>query len=380
MASSATSSWRPHPIILRVAAHAGCLVVIGAAIWLVLQVLAQLTLVLFPVAVALFLTRVLSVPGGWLRRRGWRPAPAATTVLLGFLAVVALAVALIAPPMIEEFRDLGPTVEEGLTDIEDWIVRDAPVDVTRSDLDDLKDDAADRGREALGESQEQVTAGALAVLAGLAGLLLALILTFFALKDGPALQQWATRTVPERRRDEAVTVARASWATLGGYLRGAALLGIVEAITIGIAMTIVGSGLALPVMLLTFVAAFVPLVGATVAGIVAVLVTLASGGLIDALIIAAVAVIVQQFDNDLLAPWIYGKALSMHPATILLSITTGTALFGFVGTVAAVPLTAVVLSSVAALRGARPTGDGDATTATGAPEPPGSGPATSGGP
>lgn len=380
MASSATSSWRPHPIILRVAAHAGCLVVIGAAIWLVLQVLAQLTLVLFPVAVALFLTRVLSVPGGWLRRRGWRPAPAATTVLLGFLAVVALAVALIAPPMIEEFRDLGPTVEEGLTDIEDWIVRDAPVDVTRSDLDDLKDDAADRGREALGESQEQVTAGALAVLAGLAGLLLALILTFFALKDGPALQQWATRTVPERRRDEAVTVARASWATLGGYLRGAALLGIVEAITIGIAMTIVGSGLALPVMLLTFVAAFVPLVGATVAGIVAVLVTLASGGLIDALIIAAVAVIVQQFDNDLLAPWIYGKALSMHPATILLSITTGTALFGFVGTVAAVPLTAVVLSSVAALRGARPTGDGDATTARGAPEPPGSGPATSGGP
>ncbi|HXH59161.1 AI-2E family transporter [Iamia sp.] len=380
MAPSATSSWRPHPTILRVAAHAGCLVVIGAAIWLVLQVVAQLTLVLFPVAVAIFLTRVLSVPGGWLRRRGWRPAPAAATVLLGFLAVVALAVALIAPPMIEEFRDLGPTVEEGLTDIEDWLVRDAPVDVTRSELDDLKDDAADRGREALGESQDQVTQGALAVLSGLAGLLLALILTFFALKDGPALQQWATRTVPERRRDEAVTVARASWGSLGGYLRGAALLGIVEAITIGIAMTIVGSGLVLPVMLLTFVAAFVPLVGATVAGIVAVLVTLASGGLIDALIIAAVAVVVQQFDNDLLAPWIYGKALSMHPATILLSITTGTALFGFVGTVAAVPLTAVVLSSVAALRGARPTSDGDAATATGAPEPAGPGPATSGGP
>lgn len=368
-------SWRPHPTILRVAAHAGCLVVIGAAIWLVLQVLAQLALVLFPVTVVLLLTRVLSVPGGWLRRRGWRPAPAAAAVLLGFLAVVALAVALIAPPMIEEFRDLGPTVEEGLTDIEDWIVRDAPVDVSRSDLDDLKDTAADRGREALGESQEQVTAGALAVLSGLAGLLLALILTFFALKDGPALQQWATRTVPERRRDDVVAVARASWATLGGYLRGAALLGVVEGITIGIAMAIVGSSLVLPVMLLTFVAAFVPVVGATVAGIVAVLVTLASGGLVNALIIAAVALAVQQFDNDLLAPWIYGKALSMHPATILLSITTGTALFGFVGTVTAVPLVAVMLSSVAAVRerqsgtGARATTDDAAGSGSGGPDP-----------
>lgn len=368
-------SWRPHPTILRVAAHAGCLVVIGAAIWLVLQVLAQLALVLFPVTVVLLLTRVLSVPGGWLRRRGWRPAPAAAAVLLGFLAVVALAVALIAPPMIEEFRDLGPTVEEGLTDIEDWIVRDAPVDVSRSDLDDLKDTAADRGREALGESQEQVTAGALAVLSGLAGLLLALILTFFALKDGPTFQQWATRTVPERRRDDVVAVARASWATLGGYLRGAALLGVVEGITIGIAMAIVGSSLVLPVMLLTFVAAFVPVVGATVAGIVAVLVTLASGGLVNALIIAAVALAVQQFDNDLLAPWIYGKALSMHPATILLSITTGTALFGFVGTVTAVPLVAVMLSSVAAVRerqsgtGARATTDDAAGSGSGGPDP-----------
>ena len=115
-------------------------------------------------------------------------------------------------------------------------------------------------------------------------------------------------------------------------------------------MALVGSGLVLPVMLLTFFAAFVPLVGATVAGIVAVLVTLATEGLVPALIVGIVAIVVQQLDNDILAPWIYGKSLSLHPAVVLLAITTGTALFGFVGTVLAVPITATVVTAVVDLR------------------------------
>lgn len=339
-------------MVVKVAAYAACVVVIGAATWLVLTVVGRLSLALFPVVVALFLTRVLSVPSGWLRRRGWRPAPAAGVTMLGFLLVVAGAIALIAPPLVAEFQDLGPTLEDGVTEIEDWIVDETSLDVTRADLNDLEDDIAERGRDALESSQSQVVEGARITLAALAGLILALILTFFALKDGPRFQESATRTVPEERRDTFVRVARASWAALGGYLRGAALLGLVEAVIIGIAMALVGSSLVLPVMLLTFAAAFIPLVGATVAGIIAVVVTLATGGIVPALIVGATAIVVQQLDNDLLAPWIYGKALEMHPAVILLSITAGTALFGFVGTVLAVPLTAVILTSVAAVRDA----------------------------
>jgi len=363
-----TPTWRPHPAVLRVAVYAFCFLVIGAAVWLVVQVLSLLGLALFPVVVATFLTRVLSVPSGWLRRRGWRPAPSAAVVLVGFLVLVGLVIALIAPPMVREFSNLGSTVEDGVAEIEDWLVEDSPFDVTRRDVEDAKDDASRRARRVLRDSEGEVAAGARLALSGLVGLVLALIFTFFAVKDGPRFQRWALGLLPEQRRDDAVAVARASWASLGGYLRGAALLGVVEAFIIGGTMLVAGGSLILPVMLLTFVAAFVPLVGASVAGTIAVLVTLATGGLVNALAVGVVVILVQQFDNDLLAPWIYGKALSMHPAVILLSIATGTALFGFVGTVLAVPLTAVVINSVTALRGPPlDDGDGDARSSSMAP-------------
>ena len=98
-------------------------------------------------------------------------------------------------------------------------------------------------------------------------------------------------------------------------------------------------------MILTFAAAFVPLVGATAArrdrrpGH-----RWPPGGFVPALVVAVVAVLVQQLDNDLLAPWIFGENLELHPVVILLSIAAGTALFGFAGTVMAVPVTATVLS------------------------------------
>lgn len=350
MTSTMRPSWRPHPTVVKATAYAGCFVVIGAATWMLLQVLGRLSLVLFPIVLAMFLTRVLSVPAGWLRRRGWRPAPATAASLVGFLILVAGMIALIAPPMVREFSDLGPTLEDGLTEVEDWVVTETSLDVTRSDIQDIEDDVEARGREVIENSGDQVAKGAQVTLTALAGLILALILTFFAVKDGPKLQEWALRRAPEPRRARMLAVARATWTAIGGYLRGSALLGVVEAIVIGGAMALAGSGLVLPVMLLTFLAAFVPLVGAILAGAVAVLVTLATGGVVQALIVLAVAIVVQQLDNDLLAPLVFGKSLDLHPAVILLSIAAGTALFGFPGTVLAVPVTAAVLMSLSALR------------------------------
>lgn len=343
--------WYPHPTVLRATAYAACFVVAGVATWMVLQVLGRLALVLFPLAVALFATRALSIPAGWLRRRGWRPAPAAAATMVAALLVVAAVIGLIAPPMVEEFSNLGPTLDEGIGEVEDWLVEDSPWDLTRQEVEDAEDDIVQRGRDALESSEEQVTKGARTAVSGLAGLLLALILTFFALKDGPRFVQWVDGRLPAHRRDDVHAVAQASWAAIGGYLRGAALLGLVEAVVIGAAMWIMGAGLVIPVMILTFAAAFVPIVGATVAGVIAVLVTLAAGGLVPALVVGVVAILVQQLDNDLLAPWIYGKSLELHPAVILLAIAAGTALFGFAGTVLAVPVTATVISSIGALRG-----------------------------
>jgi len=120
----------------------------------------------------------------------------------------------------------------------------------------------------------------------------------------------------------------------------------VEAIVIGAAVWIVGGGLVAAVAVITLLGAFVPIVGAVVAGIVAVLVTLATAGTTQAVIVAAVALAVQQLDNDLLAPVIYGKSLRLHPLVILLGIASGTALFGFVGALLAVPTISVTINVI----------------------------------
>ena len=108
-----------------------------------------------------------------------------------------------------------------------------------------------------------------------------------------------------------------------------------------------GADLVVPVVVLTFAAAFVPFVGAIVAGVVATLVALATAGFGGAIIVAIVAVAVQQLDNDLLAPVVYGRALALHPLVVLFSIVAGGALIGFAGTVLAVPVTAVAVNVAA---------------------------------
>lgn len=353
-------------MVLRAAAYALCLIVLGFAAGMVLDLLSRLSIVLVPVLVAVYLTRILAVPGNWLTAHGWRPAPAAAAVLLGFLAVIAGLIWAVVPPMVDEFATLGETIEDGTEQVKDWLVEDSSFDVSRADIEDFEDTVSDRGRDALTESTDSIAQGARLVVEMVVSLVLALVLTFFAIKDGAQFQTWARSIVPRRRRAQADEVARSAWSTMGGYLRGSAMLGLLEGAIIGGTMALTGARLALPVALLTFAAAFVPLVGATVAGVIAVLVTLASAGLTEALIVAAVALAVQQLDNDLLAPWVFGKALSLHPVVILLSITAGTALFGFVGTLLAVPVTAIVIDTVAILRQPPPDAD-EPLTAAGAP-------------
>ncbi|HWC69065.1 MAG TPA: AI-2E family transporter, partial [Acidimicrobiales bacterium] len=187
-----------------------------------------------------------------------------------------------------------------------------------------------------------------AVLAAevVAGLLLAIVLTFFFLKDDRQLVRGLIRVLPSSRRAAADRLGHRGWDALGAYLRGAALLGIVEATVIGVTLLLVGADLALAVAAITFVAAFVPIVGAVVAGVVATLVALVTASPVAALIVAVVALVVQQLDNDLLGPLVYGRALRLHPLVILLGIAVGGALFGIVGTVLAVPVLAVVWNVV----------------------------------
>jgi predicted PurR-regulated permease PerM len=330
------------------AAYAWRLLVIAAAAVGVLWLIAQMWVAFSALAIALLLTRALSAPRN---RLGRLPRGAAAGLsLLGLLVVGAAVVAAISVAVAGEVSDLGPTVSTAIDDIEEWVVEDSPFDVSAQDVDEFRDNLGDRFSSGVRDSSGSIVSGALVAAEVGLSLLLALIITFFALKDGDRFVAWVRGAIPEERRPTADRMARRAWVTLGGYLRGAALLGVVEGIVIAVTLWLVGAELAVPMGVLTLLAAFVPFVGAIVAGAVAVLVALATGGVAAAAVVLVVAIVVQQIDNDLLAPLVYGKALDLHPVVILLAITGGAALFGIAGGVLAVPVTAVAWNVIAEAR------------------------------
>lgn len=343
------SAVRVHRSVDVAAAYAWRLIVIAVAALGALWLIRELWVVFAALVVALFLTRALAAPARWMRMRV-RPAPAAAIVLIGFLLVVAAVLTAVGAAVASEVGDLGPTVGTAVDDVTDWIVDDSPLDVSRADVRELRESFSDRIGGLARSSSGSIVSGALVVVEAALSLLLALVLTFFGLKDGDRLLAWVRRSVPGHREDVVVRMGARAWTTLGGYLRGAAMLGIVEGAIMAITLTVVGAELAVPVAVMTLLAAFVPFVGAIVAGALAVLVALATAGVLPAAIVLGVALVVQQLDNEVLAPLVYGRALDMHPVVVLLAITCGGALFGLPGSFLAVPVTAVVWNMVAESR------------------------------
>jgi len=341
---------RINPTVSRLGTYAWKLIGIGIVGWALLKLLNALWVLVLTAAIAVLLGRALDPVAAALRRRGMRRGLVAFVTLFGFLLIMAGIVSLLVPAMVNEFNDLGPTLENAVDDVEDWLVDDSPFDVSRQDINDFRDEAADRARDTLERQSGAVVSGTVVVFEVITGLVLALVSTFFLLKDGDRFCEWMVGHFPEERRPLTRRLAARAWRTLGGYLRGSALLGLIEGFIIGTTVWLVGGALAVPVAVITFFAAFVPFAGAVVAGAVAVLVTLVTAGFSEAVIVLVVAVLVQQFDNDLLAPVVFGRSLELHPLVILGAIVAGSTLFGAFGAVLAVPVSAVLINVLAEAR------------------------------
>ena len=175
---------------------------------------------------------------------------------------------------------------------------------------------------------------------GVGAVLMAVILFFF-LKDGQKIRDFLFGFLPPRQRRKAHTAAERSTVVLGGYLRGTSLIALIDGLIVGIAVAIMQIPLAVPLGVFVFIGGFIPIIGATVAGSLAVLVALIFNGPIAALVVLAIIVGVNQLEHHLLQPLLMGKVLSIHGLVILLALAAGSTLAGLVGALLAVPLTAV---------------------------------------
>lgn len=176
--------------------------------------------------------------------------------------------------------------------------------------------------------------------------ILALVLCFFYLKDGPRFLPWVSGLVGPRAAPHVSAIAQRSWVTLSGFIRAQAAVGLVDAVFIGIGLAVLGVPLALPLSVLVFFGAFIPIIGAVVTGALAALVALVTNGPVTALIVIALVLVVQQLEGNVLQPILVGRTLDLHPALVILAVTAGGTLAGIVGAFLAVPVVAVAAVAV----------------------------------
>ena len=187
----------------------------------------------------------------------------------------------------------------------------------------------------------------------LAGLILTVFITFFLLKDGKerwqglmiSFEKFRYGNTGEAYRAAIERSGRASgaaWTALVNYIRGTTIIALIHAVLIGIALWVLGVPLIMPLAILVFIAAYVPLVGILIVGALAILVTLATQGGVAAIILLLVFLGENQLESHLLQPLVIGRAVRLHPLEVIVVLAVGGIVAGIPGAIIAVPTAAVI--------------------------------------
>jgi len=320
-----------------------------AAVSVAVFVGVQLRLVVVPVLIAVLLAAAAGPLVDLLDRKMPRVVAVWTTLLLG-LGVLGGLGWLVGDAVASQWGDLTDGAVQGFEQLQGF-VESGPFGLPSVDVQDITSQL----QSVLQGSAVQAGAitGATAVAQVATGVVLAFVVLFFLLKDGRQIWAFFRAQLPTREHRRFDLVGIRSVEVLGGYVRGTATVASVDAIGIGVGLAIIGVPLALPLAVLTFVLAFVPIVGAVAAGAVAVLVALVSNGPVAAIWVLLVVLLVQQLESNVLQPILMGRYLSLHPLVILLALAAGSIVAGIIGAILAVPLAAVAWSAVQASREAK---------------------------
>ena len=341
------SSVHVPPGLSTTASYAWRLLVVLAAALVLAYALLRLRLVVVPVVLAAAIAALLHPQVDWLDRHRLPRSLAALLVALGWTAALLGAFTAVGMTVADDVPRLADGVDGGLQRLRDYL---AGLGVDALRLSQLQAQATDALRSNQRVLTTGVISGATLLAEVLAGFALFVVVLFFFLRDGRSMWRWVLARTAPAHRDDVDAGGRAAVATLAAYLRGTAVIATADAVLIGVALLVLGVPLVVPLAVLVFVGAFIPVVGSTIAGLVAVLVALVSEGPVTALLAGAAVVVVQQVEGDVLAPLVFGRALSLHPFVVLVTLTGGAVVGGVLGAAASVPLVAAGWAVVRAVR------------------------------
>jgi putative heme transporter len=337
----------PYPLQVAAALSWRLLVVTGMVV-VIGYVVITLRVVVIPIAVALLLAALLVPVVDWLTRHRVPRGLATLVVFIAGLALIGGLLGLVIQAFVAGLPELRTQVASSIEAIRVWL-QNPPFGLPPVNLQNLLDSAS----RSLTTNRTAITSGVLstAYTVGqyLTGAALVLFTLIYFLYSGRSMWRFLLGAVPRSARDRVDLAGQRGFASLGGFIRATALVAVVDAVGIGIGLVAVGAPLVVPLVALTFMAAFIPVVGAVLSGVIAVLVVLVANGPVPALIVLGVVIGVQQLEGNVLQPLLLGRAVQLNGMAVVLAVAVGSVLAGIAGALLSVPLLAMLNAGIRTL-------------------------------
>lgn len=334
--SRAKSAWRDGMGVA--ASRSAQILLVLTAVGLVVYGMMKLSTLIIPILIALIVACALRPMMSRMETWGIKPLWGTIITLLLGVAIIGGLVTMIVNSVRNQVPELVDSATEGIDQIQEWLTT-LPFQITDEQIENVRETVV--GFLTSSSFGSSAVAGLSATGTFVTSFVLFIVVLFFFLKDGPGLWSFVLRPFEGESYDRAIRIGKKTVSTLGAYVRGTATVAAVDGIGIGLGLMFVGVPLALPLGVITFLLSFIPLVGATIAGVFAALVALVAVGWVKALIVVGIVILVQQLEGNLLQPKIMGTTLQLHPLVILLALTAGTIVAGILGALLAVPIAAV---------------------------------------
>lgn len=345
---AAQSNYVPTP--LRVAAAwAWRIVIVGVVLAVGIWGFTSLSALFVPLIIALIIAAPLERLVTRMHQIGIHRALGSIIAILLLFAVAAGLGTLASRSFMTQSSQLRDAAVEGFDTFVAWLV-DGPLGVDQTQIDEIVSNI----QGFVEDNATGLATGAMSIGSAIgtvfAGLVIGLVALFFFMRDGKQIWTWTVNLLPDASVERADRAGHHAWVTLRRYTQTTVFVAFADAVGIGLAAWILGVPLALPIAIIVFLFSFIPLVGATLSGAIASLVALVDGGWTTALLMLAAVLIVQQIEGNVLYPWLFGKAASIHPLAVLLTISAGTLTMGLIGAVIAIPILATLYAFKRGLR------------------------------
>lgn len=335
-------------------------VIIGFALLAMLWLLAYFAVVTLPLVIAMLISALSAPLVRGLTAIGVPRALSALMVLVTGITAIGALLTFVGREIIAGSYDLADEVVDGLDKIRAWL-KDGPLHASDSQIDEwlTKAQAEITTRSQDPQILSQVTELGTALTHLLAGFFIVIFATYFFLAEGDRIWAWVVRLFPRAARERVDSSGRIAWTSLVQFVRATVVVALVDAIGIMIVAAVLDVPFVFPIGVLVFLGAFVPMIGATIAGSVAVLVALVAQGPWVALLMLLGVIVVQQIEGHVLQPFLMGRFVSVHPLAVIVAIACGVIVAGVAGALVAVPLAAVMNAVVQHLAAFTPVGDDD---------------------